>query len=272
MEERMNGPRKAISLIAAVVVIVCMILNWIPTSLHIGVVEIDNAFSHLNPIGLLKVVSDFDENFGVISTILPQEFDEIREQSVFLSVCAIISISLYICPGVLHLMRKTVRTDYLICAASAIAMITAVSFCTLVVDVFEMIGMGTLSHNIMSIILSGPCIGVLLGGAIGILCTEIVEEAILGGVGGIASVIMKLLINILEWAKVIRDNIGFVISDIVGAFTGIVIGRWIHAATSVTLLSVLVGLFVAGAIAASCMKIVCMVLVRGNSDREELAR
>lgn len=261
MEKRVMGIRDYLFMAAAVVIVVCMFLNWFPIELNLGVIQIDDALGNVNGFTFAGALKDLEEDLGVFASVLPEAYGQLKMWSVILLTLAVVTVSTCVASVTLRLLRKNKYENLLSIMTSGFAIATSCLFAKMVCGVYDYVGVTAYGINAMSVIAKGPCAIIVLSGFVAAVCTDLVAEAI----GRIIDRVVVALANVVrgaaEWGKMIIQNIGYIISDAVGAIVGVFTGIWLENITDATLLAVVGGMIVAGIAAFTCMTFVWRVIL-----------
>lgn len=266
MEKRSIGLRSIFFIISAALVSICMLMNWFPVELDLGIVQFDDVFGTVNAFTLSGTVSKIEDTLGNLAGFLPEEFEMLKIKSAVLMVCAYATIASYICASAMHIVKKNIATDLASLGSAVLAIITSVAFSNLVKGVCTFTASSAAGNAAYDIVMQSPCVAVLFGGILSAICTEMVAnwigEQVVGVVGSIAATMLKIINIFVELIMAIAGNIGFVLSDCAGAFLGILVGAKFMEMTASLWLSVVVGLGVAGLAAGACMVVIDRVIYR----------
>lgn len=262
MEKRAIKLSDLLFAVVGLAVIVCMFLNWVPIELNLGAVQLSNVLGNINALNFCARLGELEESIGDWASLLPEKFDQVKVQSILVAMAAGLTIFAYVTSIVLRFMRKDRYTEALSWLAGIGAIVTCVSFRAVIEGIGEYIGLTTVGYDVLNVVNRSPCTVILLGGVISICCTEIVTKLIANLIGAMISAIVDLLIFAAEWAKMIVNNIGYIVSDVIGGTAGVYLGVWLNNATEFIILAVVAGLTVAGLVAFVCMKIVDMVFLK----------
>lgn len=244
--------------------VICMFMNWFPVSLDLGVVRYDEILGRVNAINLFGVMSELEENLGALASVLPSGFHELKQGSANMVVCAVITIALYLVSSYL-ICRKKKFMEFMMCAASAGAIITVIFFYSTVTKVYNAFDVGTYGKLAASIVFKSPCVITLLAGIVSGFCTETVSGVVMDAIGLSIANVKNLAMCILEWIEMFINNIGYLVSDIVGVYAGILVGKTIWTMTGSRLVGTLVGFAAAGLVACVCCGIVWKVFMNQSN-------
>lgn len=262
MEKRPISPRRILSMFAGVLASVCMFMNWFPLELDLGIMQFNEVLGKVNAFTLPKTLHSIEEAMGMLTSFLPKEFRSLQIWSVVLAVCAVTTVVLNVSVIALYWLKKTDYIEYVIGIASVAAVSTVAIFCSLVTNIYDVIGAAEAGYNALSIVFKSPCLFVLVGSIVSGICTDTISEILVGWMYNIITAVRRCVAFILEWVDLLLNNIGFLASDIFGALVGILAGKWVVHATDSTLLSVVIGLFIAGVVATVCALLISKIFGR----------
>lgn len=264
--------RMILFVIAAVVAVACMFMNWLPVELNLGMVQLEEVFGRVNVFTLSKTLFRVEEALGMLAAYLPEEFGTYKFWSVLLVICAVVTIAFYVCGVVLNILKKGKVADIIAGAASVCAVITSLGFCMLVTDFYKKIGESAVSQDALAVVLKSPCMVVLVCGVVSGICAlpqGTVGDAISACIGWCVAAVQNVVWYISEVFAVVVENIGYLISDILGGIAGVFAGMWIASATGTNILGAISGLAIAALTAVVCCALVCRIT--GRSDEMKVA-
>lgn len=264
MEKRKVSMGAVIFTVTALVVIVCMFLNWIPLELNLGTIQMDDVLGNINALNLSARFSEMEETLGYWTTLLPEEYEEVKILSILVTISAGLTILAYVSSLVLRFMGKKQCVEALSWIAGIGVIITCTSFCSVVEGVADYFGLSAAGYDILHNVKHSPCGVMMISGLITICCTDFVAEGIMNLIDALISSIVRLLMFLTDWVKLIVNNIGYIISDVIGGVAGVYIGSWVNGATQSMIISVIAGLIIAGVVAYMCMKIVDALFYKKN--------
>lgn len=263
MEKRALTMRDYIVMAVGLVVIVCMFLNWFPVDLDLGVIEIDEVFGNINAFTLSKTLDEIEEHLGVWMFALPEEYGNLKAQGTALGILGVCTVIAYISVIVLNVLGKKKYVNAATLLAGVCAVITYYIFYSIASDFYNV-------YSATTVLAESPCTMVLLGGIATIACAnpvaEVIAHMVTNIVDGFIAAIINIVNFIVEWVKLIANNIGYVVSDIVGGIAGVAFGSWLSNMTDSTLIAVIGGLIAAGVVAIACMTIVCRVILHSKES------
>lgn len=251
---------------AALAVIVCMFLNWMPVELNLGSVQINDVFGNVNALNLFTKFGDLEESVGEWSSLLPEEFEKGKMLSVLVAISAGLTILAYVSSVVLRFMGKERYVEVLSWLAGVGAIITHTGFCSVIEGIADYIGLSAGGYDVLNIVRHSPCTAVLISGIIAICCTQTVTDIIAGLIDSMISAMANLFMLMGEIVKLIINNFGYIVSDVIGGVIGIYVGALVNGAMDSVILAVIVGLATAGLVAYIIMKIVDMVFAKRVSS------
>lgn len=262
MEKKSFGLRDIVFTLAGVLASVCMFMNWLPINIDLGVIQLNEVLGKINALTLSRIVYELEEALGMLAAYLPSEFAELKKWSTLLTGCAVVTLILYLVGIVLLVTGRTKYRNVVAVSASIGAIMTSIAFCSLVSAVYKAAGADAVKYSALSFVLESPCLITLLCGMISAMCTETATDILFAFAEKCVCATKGTVLYIAEWVEVIISNIGYLFSDLVGAFAGIMIGRWIVELVGVTLIGVLAGVVIAGMTAGVCMFVVSSVFER----------
>lgn len=244
---------------AGVLVTICMLMNWVSVDLNYGIAQLDGLLGKINPFTVCGFLNDLEENLGVLASVLPETFDQLKLWSAVMMGCAGVTIILYALGIAMRFLGKEKHIELITIAASLGVFATCVIFFTVTGDIaegiYDMLGLGGMipaSESGLTFALKKPFTIALLGGVLSVFCTELVEGILID----IAEKVKDLVMFLCEWVKILCGNIGYVISDLAGVFAGLAVGSWVMGITDTTLLVVISGMCAMGIIAgAGCFMV-----------------
>ncbi len=266
MEKRSLTLRDYIFIVAGVVVIVCMFLNWFPVDLDLGIAQFDDVLGKINAFTFANAIKELEENLGAWASALPEAYDQLKTLSTVLVAFAVVTIIIYVSAIVMHILRKDKYLNLLSAVASVCAIATSYMFYSIISGVYDYLDITALGYSAINTVMNSPCGIVMLAGLVSVACTDPVAEAIVSIVQGFISSIVKIVRYIGEWAKLIVNNIGYVVSDVAGAIAGIFVGSWLLNVTDSVLLAVIGGLAVAGVVAIVGVVFVFRVILQNKES------
>lgn len=251
-------------MVAGLVVIICMFLNWFPADLDLGVVQIDEVLGKVNAFTFAATIRELEDHLGMLASVLPEAYGQLKTWSIVLAGFAVVTISVYISAFVLRVLRKNKYVNLLSVAASVFAVATSYIFYSIACNIYNNLSITALGYSVMNVVAKSPCTIVALAGVVSIALTDPVTAAIGNMVDGVITAIIRFVNCIAEWVKLIINNIGYVLSDIAGGFVGICVTAWLLNMTGSALLAVIGGLVAAGGVAITCMIFVCRIILRNK--------
>lgn len=249
MEKKSISVKDLLYMVLGIITCVCMLMNWFPVELNLGFAQLDEVFGTVNPFTLYGILSKLESALGIVAGLLPEGFHELKMSSMILLVCAAATVGLYATSIILGLRKKEKYKDLLSYAAAAAAIATAVGFCALIARVYSTVGGSLAESTALSVVLGSSCKYALIGAVVSVL---FVGE-------GFTELVANLVAAVLDWAKVLIDNVGYLVSDVAGAYVGLRIIMFVMAMTDSVILAVISGLAVAGVVAGGCCFIVSRV-------------
>ena len=248
--------------LAAIVTISCMFLNWVPVDVDLGITQMEEVLGTINALSLNGLLNEVNDALGLFADYIPEEFDAMRSQSMLLMLCACATILCNVVAAYFSIIKKERITAIALAAAAIGSVLTCMGFYSLINDFVRAIGINNAEKNVISVILASPYTAVLVSGVVcGMLAVpyEIWENLIDTCVTVCVSTVKNLVFFVAEIIGVIFGNIGFIVSDVIGAVSGVMVGKIIVSATEMTLLGVMVGLITAGLAAYACCMIACQI-------------
>ena len=260
MEKKAFTVRNAMVILCAAVVIIGMFLNWYLVEIDLGVLQLNDLIGKINAFTLPRMVFEIEDRLGVLAELLPDGFEMLKAWSVILSVLGAVTVAMFTSAIVFNLLRKNKYIDLLSFGAATGAIATVIIFSRVVMEVYSVTGAAAAGYNALSILMKTPWLIVLLGGAVTILCTEVVGSAFLGCIISLAEAVKRLIAYIVEWIKVVAENILFVLSDVAGAVAGVWFGTTVYSMCENAFVGVIAGLTAAGVLAAVCCFVAAKIL------------
>ena len=262
MEKRGLTIRDYLFMVAGVVVIVCMFLNWFPVELDLGIIQVEEVMGRINGFTFAGAIRGLEEELGIFAAALQEAFSWLKPRGAVLLVFTTVTVIAYVAAIVLRILQKEKCLEMLSAAASIFAVITSYLFCMIVRGIFDALDIAEYGINTMTVIGRSPCILVALAGIVSVACTDFVADAIVRFAEGVIAAVVCAAKAIAEWIKVIVANIGYIVADLMGALVGVGVGKLMNNALDSTILAVLIGIIVAGITAFAGMVLVCRVILR----------
>lgn len=249
---------------AGVIAIVCMFLNWFPVDLDLGIIQIDEVLGKINAFTFVGTIQELEDGLGVWVSVLPETYKQVKIWSAVLFVLAVVTVAAYISAIVLRILRNDKYVNALSVAASVFAAATSFVFFSIASDIYDFLNITAHGYKAIDIVVNSPCAIVVLAAIVSAVFTEPVTEVMRSIVASATDTIVSFVMCVVAWVKLIVNNIGYVVSDIVGAFAGVCVAGWLRNLTNSALLAVLAGLAAAGIVAIACMAFVCCVILKNK--------
>lgn len=165
--------RTILFVVAGVLVVACMFLNWLSIEMDLKIAQFNGILGKMNAITMYDTLGELEDSLGMFANYLPKEFSVLKSWSLFLMVCALAAIALYILGIVMQIIKK--RAAVFISGAGAVcAIVTSIGFYLLVNAIYKGIG-----DDIFQITWKVPCSLVLIGGLVSGICA--LHQAIVSG-------------------------------------------------------------------------------------------
>jgi len=244
MKKRQLSPRDIMYMIAGVVAIACMFLNWLPVELDFGMVQIEELFGKVNAFTFSGAVYELEENMGAWAIVLPDAYESLKMRSLFVVALAVMAIILYASAIAMRVMNWKKIRNLVSLGAAGCAIVTTYYFYSLISDLLGYLGIAANSVGLLGIMTQSPCAYIMLAGLVSIVCTDPVAEVLLMFLSSCISVLVRIETFCVEWVMLIVNNIGYVIADIVAVFAGLTAGGLLMKMVDLGVLAILVGLAV----------------------------